>query len=72
MTIPHYDLVVYWSDEDAVFVAEVPDLRGCSAHGQTPSAAVESATDAMHAWLLAATEAGLPVPAPTRRTRVHA
>ena len=71
MSMPHYDLVVYWSGEDAVYVAEVPDLPGCSAHGDSPSDAVSNATDAMRAWLRGAEEAGIPFPTPTQRVRAH-
>ena len=33
-----YEIIIYWSDEDDVFVAEVPELPGCAAHGDTPNA----------------------------------
>ena len=38
-----YEVIIYWSDEDQVFVAEVPELPGCSAHGSTQEAALASA-----------------------------
>ena len=36
--MPKYEIILYWSDEDQVFVAEVPELPGCMAHGATPQA----------------------------------
>lgn len=37
-----YEINLYWSNEDKVFVAEVPDLPGCMAHGKTPEKALEN------------------------------
>ena len=64
-----YDIVVWWSEEDAVFVAEVPELPGCSAHGITESEALANIEIATALWLEVAREAGDPVPAPARRAR---
>lgn len=41
-----YEIIVYWSDEDASYVAEVPELPGCVAHGPTQDAALGSAQEA--------------------------
>ncbi|HEU5017575.1 MAG TPA: type II toxin-antitoxin system HicB family antitoxin [Pseudolabrys sp.] len=60
----HYAIVVYWSDEDAVWIAEVPDLEPCAAHGKTPEAAVAELRVTMQAWLEVARENGLPIPEP--------
>ena len=46
-----YDIVVWWSEEDAVFVAEVPELPGCSAHGITESEALANIEIATALWL---------------------
>jgi predicted RNase H-like HicB family nuclease len=59
-----YAIVVFWSDEDQAWVADVPDLKSCSAFGDTPEAAVAEVRVAMEAWLEAAREAGIPIPAP--------
>lgn len=59
-----YAIVVFWSDEDEAWVADVPDLKSCSAFGDTPEGAVAEVRVAMEAWLAAAREAGKPIPAP--------
>jgi predicted RNase H-like HicB family nuclease len=52
-----YAIVVFWSDEDETWVADVPDLKSCSAFGHSPEAAVAEVRVAMEAWLAAAREA---------------
>ena len=46
-----YEVIIYWSDEDKAFVAEVPELPGCAAHGPTHEAALANAQDAIRLWL---------------------
>ena len=58
----HYAINVFWSDEDGVWVANVPDLKFCSAFGNTPEQAVAEVRVAMEAWLAVAREKGLPIP----------
>lgn len=58
-----YEVILYWSAEDKVFVAEVPELPGCMAHGKTQQAALKSANDAIQLWIDTAREFGDPVPA---------
>ena len=58
----HYAIIVFWSDEDGSWVADVPDLRSCSAFGDTPEEAVAEVRVAMHAWIDAARNAGHPIP----------
>jgi len=53
-----YEIVIYWSNEDKVFVAEVPDLAGCAAHGKTRQLALENAEQAIEAWLEVTREFG--------------
>ena len=56
-------------DEDGGgFVASVPDLPGCMSDGETPEAALANVSDAITAWIEAATDLGRPVPGPSRRT----
>jgi predicted RNase H-like HicB family nuclease len=62
-----YELVVSWSDEDSVFVVDVPELAGCTAHGNTPTEAVANAQEAIALWLDVARESGCPVPEPRGR-----
>lgn len=59
-----YEVIIYWSEEDEVFVADVPELPGCSAHGDTHEAALSNAQDAIRLWIHTANEFGDPVPEP--------
>lgn len=67
MTDPHYHINVFWSDEDACWIADVPDLRYCSAHGNTPAEALVSLEEAMRGWLEVARDHGMAIPEPTYR-----
>jgi len=62
-----YEVILYWSAEDKVFVAEVPELPGCMAHGKTQQAALKNANDAIRLWIDTAKEFGDPVPEPKGR-----
>ena len=57
-----YEIILYWSDEDHVFVAEVPELPGCMAHGDTQELALTNAQQAIQLWIDTAREFGDPVP----------
>jgi len=59
-----YTIIVFWSEEDAAWVADAPDLKSCSAFGNTPEEAVAELRVAMEAWLAAARDSGLPIPEP--------
>ena len=63
-----YQIEVSWSDEDQAWVAGVPDLAFCSAHGPTAHDAVAEVEQAVEAWIEAAKAAGRPVPRPRPRT----
>lgn len=62
-----YEFIIYWSDDDQAFVAEVPELPGCAAHGDTPEAALAECSEAIALWIETAKEAGREVPAPKGR-----
>lgn len=62
-----YEIIIYWSDEDQAFIAEVPELPGCAAHGDTPEAALASCGEAIALWIDTANEACRPVPVPKGR-----
>jgi len=62
-----YEVIIYWSAEDGAFVAEVPELPGCLAHGSTQEVALRNAQDAAHLWLDTAKEFGDPIPEPSGR-----
>jgi len=68
----NYEIILYWSHEDAVFVAEVPELPGCMAHGDTQEAALANAKEAMQLWLDTAREFGDPIPEPKGRRLMYA
>ena len=57
-----YEIIVEWSDDDGAFVAEVPELPGCTAHGDTRQAALVNAGQAMDLWIETAREFGDPIP----------
>jgi predicted RNase H-like HicB family nuclease len=67
-----YEVIIYWSAEDEVFVAEVPELPGCMAHGATQAAALAGAQEAVQLWIDTAEEFGDPVPAPKGRRLMFA
>lgn len=62
-----YEVVLYWSDEDRAYVAEVPELPGCMSDGASYAKAIANAEDAMHAWIETARELGREVPTPKGR-----
>lgn len=68
----HFHINVFWHDPDACFIADVPDLQGCSAHGETPEEAVAEARIAIELWLEVAREDGLPIPEPRYRPAIYA
>ena len=59
-----YEVIIYWSDEDQVCIAEVPELSGCMAHGSSQEEALASANEAIQLWIDTAREFGRPVPEP--------
>ncbi|MCY4601846.1 MAG: type II toxin-antitoxin system HicB family antitoxin, partial [Acidobacteria bacterium] len=59
-----YEIILYWSEADRAFVAEVPQLPGCMAHGDTQEAALDSVNQAMDLWIDTSREFGDPVPEP--------
>jgi predicted RNase H-like HicB family nuclease len=67
-----YEVIIYWSDEDQVFVAEVPELPGCCSHGATQEGALASAQEAIHHWIETAREFGDQVPQPKGRRLILA
>lgn len=67
-----YEIIIYWSDEDQAFIAEVPELPGCAAHGSTQESALASAQDAIRLWIDTAKEFGDPIPEPKGRRLILA
>lgn len=59
----HIDLA--WSDEDQAWIARVPDLQGCTAHGETAAGAADEIQVAIGLWLRGAKELGYEIPTPS-------
>ena len=59
-----YEIIIYWSREDEIFIAEVPELPGCMGHGKNKQSALENAEEAIQLWIETAKEFGDPVPEP--------
>jgi predicted RNase H-like HicB family nuclease len=62
-----YEIVIYWDNQDKIFVAEVPELAGCQAHGKNQIDAVKNVNDAVNLWLETAQEFGDEIPEPKQR-----
>jgi predicted RNase H-like HicB family nuclease len=72
MNAHHYHINVFWSADDDCWIADVPDLRPCSAHGETPSEALTEAEVAIDLWLETARERNLAIPEPRYRPAIYA
>lgn len=59
-----YEIILYWSNADDAFVAEVPELPGCTAHGESQETALKNVNQAMALWIDTAKEFGDPIPEP--------
>ena len=62
-----YHINIFWSDEDGGYIADIPDLRACSAFGTSPAEALAQVELAKAAWLEAARAEGKPIPVPRYR-----
>jgi predicted RNase H-like HicB family nuclease len=62
-----YEIIIYWSNEDEAFVANVPQLAGCMAHGDTQEEALRNAKEAIQLWIDTAKEFGDSIPEPIGR-----
>jgi predicted RNase H-like HicB family nuclease len=67
-----YEIIIFWSAEDDAFVAEVPELPGCMAHGNSHEEALANAKVAMQLWIDTARECGDPIPEPKGHRLVFA
>ena len=59
-----YEIIIFWSAEDEAYVADVPELPGCMAHGDSYESALANARAAITLWIEAASEFGDPIPEP--------
>jgi len=62
-----YEVIIYWSDEDEAFIAEVPELAGCMADGATYQEALSNVEVVIREWLETAKELGRSIPEPKGR-----
>lgn len=62
-----YEIILYWSEEDRVFIAEVPELPSCAADGKTYQEALHNIEIIMQEWIETAKELGRSIPEPRQR-----
>ncbi|MGL5060813.1 MAG: type II toxin-antitoxin system HicB family antitoxin [Microcoleus sp.] len=65
-----YHINIFYSNEDEGYIADIPDLKYCSAFGETPELALQEVQIAKTAWLEAAKAAGKPIPEPKYRPAI--
>ena len=66
-----YHINIFYSEEDDCYVADIPDLKYCSAFGDTPQQALRQVQRAKEAWLAAAKELKKPIPKPSFRPAIY-
>lgn len=66
-----YHINIFYSDNDEGYIADIPDLKYCSAFGETPIEALQAVTEAKQAWLEAAKAENKPIPDPTYRPVIY-
>ncbi len=66
-----YHINVFYSEEDEGYIADIPDLKYCSAFGPTPEKALQEVLTAKEAWLESAFATGKPIPAPRYRPVIY-
>ncbi len=59
-----YEIIIYWDKRDNIYIADVPELPGCSAHGKTYNEALDNVNEAIELWMNTAKEFGDPIPEP--------
>jgi predicted RNase H-like HicB family nuclease len=60
--MPKYEVIIYWSEEDRAFVAEVPELPGCAADGADYEEVIKNVEVVIQEWIETAEELGRPIP----------
>jgi predicted RNase H-like HicB family nuclease len=66
-----YHINIFYSEDDEGYIADIPDLKYCSAFGPTPEEALKEVLIAKAAWLEAARSEGKPVPLPRYRPVIY-
>ena len=59
-----YEIIIYWSEEDQAYIAEVPELPGCSADGATYDEAIKNVEVVISEWIETAQSLGRTIPLP--------
>jgi len=67
MKMNRYEVIIYWSEEDKAFIAEVPELPGCAADGETYKEALANVEVVIQEWIETARELGRAIPMPKGR-----
>jgi len=62
-----YEVIIYWSEDDQAFIAEVPELPGCAADGKTYEEALKNVEEIIKEWIETAKETGRTIPKPKGR-----
>lgn len=62
-----YEVIIYWSKDDEAYIAEVPELAGCMADGETYQEALTNAEVVIREWIETAQDLGRPIPEPKGR-----
>lgn len=66
-----YHINIFYSEEDGGYIADIPDLKHCSAFGSTPQEALQEVIKAKEAWLEVARDLGKSVPPPLYRPVIY-
>ena len=64
-----YEIIIFWSEDDGSFIAEVPELPGCMADGKTYHEALSNTEVIIQEWIETAKELGRPIPKPKGRLK---
>ncbi len=67
-----YEVIIYWSEEDSAFIAEVPELPGCMADGESYNKALENVQIIIREWIETSKKLGRKIPAPKGRKLQYA
>ena len=65
--MPKYEIIIYWSEQDNAFIAEVPELPGCMADGKTYQDVIKNTEVVIDEWIETAKELGREIPQPKGR-----
>jgi predicted RNase H-like HicB family nuclease len=66
-----YHINIFYSEDDKGYIADIPDLKYCSAFGKTPDEALEEVLKAKRAWLVAAKKNKKPIPKPRYKPLIY-